>query len=338
MRISWTLVFLAASFAQASAGGFVTLKDGSIVQGQLLSCNDTQLRGLVEPDGEERVFQRDELTPASWYMVRHRTAGDDAAARLELARFCLDTGLFPHAKDEAAKAAELDESLDESAGELWREANAKAAAHLIELAENALKRRNWTSAKRLASKVLTEFTGTSAERRAEEILDELAAHEEATPTMETVVHQPLTNAQVDEMKRTDPRAVEATERLERARERNRKALKDKTLSSAKSTFEGSLKEYGRVLSIADRVLEEEKDEPLIVERVTAFKAMVSDELADVYVNLAALDASRSSYVNAMETISAGLAELPGNARLEGYREQVQMLKSLESGNRWRRRR
>ncbi len=319
----------------AAQEGFITLKDGSEVHGQLLSIDDLQVTGVVHPDGEERTYKREELTPGSWYMVRSRTVGDDARGRLELARFCVEKGLFGNAKAELEQVWDLDESLRDPAKELWQRANEGGATSLLQIAENALKRRQFANAKRLASLILTEYQDTAAAQRAAEILDELHTNEEATPSMQQQVHQPLTEAQVDKMRETDPRAVEARKFLERARERNLKGLKEKSLSAAVAQYEGSVADFRKVLEIADRVLLEEKDEPVIVERVTKLKGTITDEMVEAYINWAGVLATRGSYPNAGEVIDQCLTVVPDSTRAKKYREHIQLLAAVASSEKWR---
>lgn len=330
---------LLVSSLLAGPGGFINLKAGEVIQGHLVSCTDTEMTGIVEPTGDERTFKRDELTPGCWYMVRNLTAGDDAKARLELARFCLANNLDFYALDQAKQAAALDESLGADANALIKQCEEAACAELMRLAEASVTAKRWDNARRLSSQVLSEFPNSSCAGRAGEILETLTTSEEATPSLEKQIVQPLNDAQVDKLRDTDPRCIEGKKYLERARSRNVAGLKERSLSAQRDLFERSISDYQEVGRILDRILAEEKDQPVIVKRVNDFKAgRFADELAEVHVNLASALASRGSYSNAQEVLSDGLVRLPGNARISNYRGHVQMLAATASSQtRWRRR-
>lgn len=331
-----TLLPALAAPTPARASGFITLKDGSIVQGHLLSINDRQLTGVVDPDGDERTFKREELSPRSWYMARSRTAGDVAGSRLELARFCLQHQLFGSAMEELKKVWDLEEGLREPAMELWDQARDGAANELLRITENALKRNNVKNTRRLATQILNEFDGTAAAGRAGEILDQLQADKGSRPTMEEQIHQALTQEQVEKMSVTDPRAIEARKHLERARERNHAGLRDRSMSAAGDHFLGSIRDYTRVLEIVDQVLQEEKDELVIVKRVGLFKETVDAEVIETYLNWAGLLASRSSYNKAIELVNECLGKYPRNERAMNYRMHVETLQAISAGDRFSR--
>jgi hypothetical protein len=106
------------------------------------------------------------------------------------------------------------------------------------------------------------------------------------------------------------------------------------MSAAQEKYEGAINDYRTVLKIADKVLEEEKDEPVVVERVKEFKETTRDETIETFINWAGLLAGRSSYNNADKVIDQCLEMFPDSQRAKDYRKHIQTLSAMSSGERW----
>lgn len=329
LAIVWALA-VPAGFA-APDEKFIMLRDATMVTGQLLSCTDTELTGITE-DGEEKTFKREELAPSSWYAVRTRTAGEDAKARLELAKFCLANSMSGNAENEAARALALDPSLAE-AKTVLDQAREDRAATLLVIARNAQKRGNDSSALRVGRQILLEFGSTKAAAEAQALIDAIASKADAAAEMHQEINQPLTDAQIDKMRDSDPRYQDVQKHLKSARASTQKGFTAKGSNAVEQAFRSAIDDYRDIVAVCDKVLVDEKDQPVVVKRVTAFREKIVNEQVEAYVNLAGFFTSRTSFPDATKIIREGLSKFPDNRRLKDYLAHIDMLAAIASSER-----
>jgi hypothetical protein len=94
----------------------LVLRDGTAFQVEVLGATDDSVSARYPSKGQtvNVVFHDAELDPHAFYEIRDRTAGDDAKARLALARFAAGHRMFLEARLQHRRAKQLDAKLIEA--------------------------------------------------------------------------------------------------------------------------------------------------------------------------------------------------------------------------------
>ena len=113
-----TLIFVFILFSSLAFAGESALmfRDGSTLVGEVVKCDNNTVTFKYSASGEEKttVVQAKDLDPYSFYRVRSEHIGRDAGANLELAKYCLENGMFARSITHYRQAKALDASLVES--------------------------------------------------------------------------------------------------------------------------------------------------------------------------------------------------------------------------------
>jgi len=120
MKAAWLTVCLTlvqpATAQTPPFQAMIVFRDGTAFQAEVLSVSDTTATVRYPSKGQtvNAAFDAAELDPHAFYQLRDRTAGDDAKARLSLARFAAGLRMFLEARLQHRKAKELDPKLVEA--------------------------------------------------------------------------------------------------------------------------------------------------------------------------------------------------------------------------------
>jgi tetratricopeptide (TPR) repeat protein len=162
----------------------VQKRDGGLLVGRVLKVEADALEILV--NGEQtsrRLFFRD-LMPYSVYKVRvDRIDKASGPARMDLAEFCMQQGLYTQAVREFEEAGRLDKSLEEKAKKRREDAHNEDARAKFEEAKKLHQKKDYDEAVRLLHLLLeARYEGTpyqaEAKALAAKIADEIKAEKE----------------------------------------------------------------------------------------------------------------------------------------------------------------
>jgi len=293
-----------SSFQIPAAPGHLTLADGSVIDGSVISTNVDSVQFAA--DGATRTIPRGDLDPISWYLARSSDASLTAANRLDLARDAMDHGLFHAAEVEVARVVDLDESFEDDAVLTLEKGREDYAAKLTQQSDVALSSGDRQHARRLAGRVLTEFADTEAASTAQGLVERMHAEIGEPEGSES-------NLRLVSSRSADKRLATAEKYVTRAEKRNLAALQ-KSGSSAKQSFENAIKDYTKGIGQLDAVLGDQGAAADTKLRAQQAREKAVASAVDAHIDLASFYMHRGSYPQSEEIANAALKLDPNSAR------------------------
>lgn len=322
------VVFVVA--AQASAQQLIHLVGDRFYQGTVLSSTADSVTARVknaEGKDETHTVPASECDKYFFYQVRNKAIGDDAKARIELAKYCVDNEMFSRAKAQMDSARAADPAVVEKFMETeFPKIKEGLGQRLLEAGRRSLRRGSSKNAKWYASIILTKFEGTQAEAGAEQLLDEVQAKLDAKTAKKreqsrTVAAQKeaRTEKQTDEAR--DKALAPIEKLLDEGQKADTRGLKAKNLSSAKSAFESAVTKYTRALKRAEQSLAATADESL-KQALEGLRGEARQGAVQANLNLANTYWARGSHVQATKYANEALAIDPNNEEAKRTRASI----------------
>lgn len=322
--------------SRSAVADILVLRDGRQLVGQVqeVSAEAVMFRFEREAQQVAASFARDQLTPHTWYVVRSQAIGEDAAARLELARYSIDEGLFAVAERELARVEELDPKLEDEVAAERRRAQEGAAASLLALARAALEKGDLDEAWRLDAIILTRYRGTESRDGAGELLATLE-QKRAVQAEEQRKARAAGEAE-EEAARRDRVLQPAAALLDQGDGRNRAGLRSDDLNDAVRLFAGAERAYRTAAARLDEIEQENGNDAVLVGLVVERRRAALRGAAEAHLNTGSLYLVRGSYVRAAQHANEALAVDPGNDAARAFRARVELAAAEASGRRFRR--
>jgi tetratricopeptide (TPR) repeat protein len=325
--------------------GAALLASSALADSYLLR-NGTELRGTVSSTDEERMtirldapagaiatFMRDQVEPHSWYVARSQTIGDDAKARLDLARYCIANGLFFVAERELDRVVEAAPGLATAADAERARAHDGGGKKLVELARDAIAKNDLARAANFVGTILRRYDDTAAAGEAPSIVDDIAQRrgeleQQRVAEMQRRAVEKKTAAQVAILK-------DLSERVGAARRQNVIGLKSKDLSSAQEAFTSALRRFAAVTTEIDAQASRNQDDQELLPRLAELRSTCLTESIEVHVNMGSTYVVRGSYTKAAEHANDALALDPKSAYARDFRARVELAAAEAASGRGR---
>lgn len=325
---------LTASFT-GNAMELIVLKNGTEIIGEVTAVTDDSLTIKYSHNGAPvaATLRRDALDPHSWVVQRSASAGGDARARLDLARFSSDNGLFAFAERELSRAGESDPGLASEVDAERKRARGGAAQSLLALGREALTKGDLDRAYRLGSMAMTRYRDGVTGDAGIVLLDEIELARAAQAERETAEAKAAASAALVEERAALVRP--AREQMEQARKRSIAGLHQDDLSGALTAFESAAKRYRAASRLADDVAMKHGNDAALLTLVDEVRREALSGAVQAHVNMGSLYVVRGSFVKALNHANEALATNPDDAYAQSFRARVEIASAQAGRSRGR---
>ncbi|MHC4846936.1 MAG: hypothetical protein ACYTEG_00600 [Planctomycetota bacterium] len=320
---------LACLPATAMADDLIFLTGGRVYHGTVLESTHDWIKCRAKVDGTENEYtvKREEFDPHFFYRVRDKAIGDDAKARIELAKYCVDNDMFSRAKLQMDRARAADEKLvEEFMTNEFPKIRDGLADRILDRGKRALRNGSTKNAKKYASLILTKFEGTPAEAGAEKLLDDVQAKIDAETQKKRAQRRRSQKADDEraarEVEKARDDALGPIEKMmDSASKSFTKGLKAKSVGQSQGPLESAAKKYESVMHQVDKAIKTAPDEET-KKHLEEIKAEAKSNGVQAYLSLANGYSSRGTYQKATTYCNKALALDPDNAEAKQTRMTI----------------
>jgi tetratricopeptide (TPR) repeat protein len=311
-----SLLFLALAALPASAAN-IKLKNGTVVPCKVTGYDTaTKTLSVKLEDGSDKQYTMDQLEARSVYLVNASLIPPkDANAQLLAANFARDAGLYAHAARHYENAVKLDPALKPQVETEMTSLRRSAAVMCAEKARAAAAKKDYKEAEKWAKVLIERLPDEPEAAQAATALEE---YYEKTRAAKVAAAE----AKASEALKKD--VVQGKKRYEKMVENTKKGLQARGSGQAKGLFNQALADGEFVLKEIDRI-EKKYDDSATQERAQEYRKLTTDQMVDVHLHIASLEATQSDYKGAQREVSKALALDPHSeealsmrVRLEDY--------------------
>jgi hypothetical protein len=327
MRPFLTSLFLLALVALPASAANIKLKNGTVVPGKVTGYDTATKTLSVElEDGRDVQYTMDQLEARSVYLVNASLIPKkDAKAQLLAANFARDAGLYAQAARHYNEAGKLDPALKPQIDGEMSSLRRSAAAMCAEKARAAAAKKDFKEAEKWAKVLIEKLPDEPESAQAATALEEYYEKTRATKMA-------AAEAKASEALKKD--VVQGKKRYEKMVENTKKGLQARGSSQAKGLFNQALADGKFVLEEIERI-EKKYDDSATMERAQEYKKLVTDQMVDVHLSIASLEATQSDYKGAQREVSAALALDPHSEAALSMRARIEDYASRGIGWGWR---
>lgn len=328
------LVTLCCFAADASAQGnkmMIYLANGHAFEATVLEADWDKVklsRDIGGGQATEITLKISELDPHFVYSEVSKSLGNDAKERINLAKFCVDHGMFARAKAEMDRARAADPAVVEEFMQTeFPKIKDGLADRILKHARQCATRGSHDAAKRYASLILTNFEGTAAEPEAEKLLDDIQAKMDAKTAKKREQRRKSEEAKEEnaakivEQKR-DSVLGPIEKAIDSASTINTRGLKTKNMGQARREFDAAGKKYESAIKKADKALEQGAPDEATTQSIQEMRATAVQGGVRAYLNAAHALSSRGTYQEATAFCNRALVLDPENAEALSARATI----------------
>lgn len=328
------LVTLCCFAADASAQGnkmMIYLANGHAFEATVLEADWDKVklsRDIGGGQATEITLKISELDPHFVYSEVSKSLGNDAKERINLAKFCVDHGMFARAKAEMDRARAADPAVvEEFMTTEFPKIREGLAGRVLAHAQKSARAGSYEAAKKYASLILTKFEGTAAEPEAEKLLDDIQAKMDAKAAKKREQRRKSEEAveanaaKIVEQKR-DASLSPVEKLLDEANRINTRGLKTKNMGQARREFDAAGKKYESAIKRADKLLEQGAPDEQTTQALQEMRASAVQGGVRAYLNAAHALSSRGTYQEATAFCNRALALDPENAEAIAARATI----------------
>jgi len=325
------VTMLALLTAEARAEQLLFLTGGRVFKGEVLSStpNSVTARVKIEGSGEQtHTVSSDECDPHFFYSVRNKAIGNDAAARIELAKYCVDFEMYSRAKAQMDRARQIDEKVVEKfMKEEFPKIKEGLAAKLLSAGQRSLRRGSTKNAKKYASLILTKFEDTEAIPGAEKLLDAANKKEEEANSKKRAQRRKSEESEAAVKVRMETEKKEnvlapVEKLLDEGQRANTRGLKAKNMSDTRNGFGTAATKYERAMKRCDDFMKQDIKDPTVTTALNEMNAAAKEGAIQAYLNLARSLSARGSYNEAVKQCNMALAIDPNHAEAKAARAEI----------------
>jgi tetratricopeptide (TPR) repeat protein len=326
-RTALSLAVLLVTALPALALENILLEDGSVRKGEILRVeeNGLMVKGrTLKGDMVEILIPADKLDAVYFYDQRDNACGTDAKARLRLALWAVDKGLFSRAQVQVQKAAEADPKLiaDIREGKL-PEIREGIAAHVLASARKDLVEGRLDNALQKVERLLVRAPDTPAGAEAADFLPEV----EAAIALKAEKDHEKKMAALAEADRKVEEAREkilepVREALKKAREVASKGLQEDNDNNAINALGQALEMGQSALADTEAILKKATEDAVLAEQAAALKEEITRALVKGYVHRGEMYLWRSSVPQAKEQADKAAELIPDDPSIEALQAQI----------------
>lgn len=284
-----------------------------LIHGEVVSStpDSVTFKHVVGDASDTQTYAGADIEPVNFYIIRSHAVKGDAAAMMELGRFCQANGLYTRARNQFTHAKKLNESLDITAD--MAAAKKGSATDLVAKAQKLAKDGKHKEACHQANTVIRRFPGTASADEARKI--SAAAHKSIVGKRNADLA-----AHVAKKGNEDIRLVHTE--THKAADYNAKAMQMKNSSSAHSQFGHAISEYSRALKNLKGLAKKYSGNEDLTKEVNDLLAQTKKDIVEVYINLGSGYLVQTSYQEALKQANAAIAVDPNSAAAKSFRSQV----------------
>ncbi|MHC5021218.1 MAG: hypothetical protein ACYTGX_14125 [Planctomycetota bacterium] len=321
-------VTLVAPWAPAEK---VRLKSGKVVEVTVTDVDGDSV-GVRFVEAERIVtarYRADQLDPRSWVKLRSPRIGDDPGARLRLAEFCLDHGLFALADRELNRVGDAVPDAAERLAALRKRQREGAAAQLLKLAEQALAKGRAADARGFLDIVLTRYRDTAAISKADALLAKV--EERLTELRKSQAVATVSEAQAKVRASIAKKLAPARARLDRAGRTNLAGLRAPSVGAAVKAFTRAAGDAARAAADLQALERRYSDDPVLRKAILAAHRDAVAFAVRAYLNLGSAELVRGSYPQALLAANRAIALAPEDRWVWEFRARVELAAAESAG-------
>lgn len=295
----------------------IQLATGEVLIGEVQSADFKEMTvHITFPSERHLTLPADKVAPETVYAVLStRLPQKDASVRLELAEYCLRSGLYAHAIVEARRVAKLDAAKETRAKDIEADAWEAIASTLLDDAKTHIAIEEPGLARMYLESVLSRYPKTKAATEAKRLLKKL-------PPEDTSTFRPLvTDAKTKDALRT--KLSKARKHLERA---------DKRTDGMRRHFQIGKRDehllrraepyYRKAYSLLRTAAASETDDATLNQEIRTLAATSRQQLCKVYLELGSLYLARGSIKLAEDNCQRACKVEPENQALHGLHQKI----------------
>jgi tetratricopeptide (TPR) repeat protein len=321
-----TLTLLPVLFFSVAGDDELLLRDHHhLIRGTVVSstADSVTFDHEVGDHSETHTFTVDDIDPHSFYIIRSRAIGDDAAATAELGRYCAANGLFTRATNLYSAANKLDPSLDLKAE--IKECEEGTARQMLLDAQDLAAKNKPSDAFRATAALIRRFPTSSA-------ADEARA-------LNTQLHNGIAGDRQAKRDARNARAaaskLESVQRdvhkdMDRGADANAKGLQASGLGESKRQFNHAIDYYEKAVRALEGLAEDFAADQDVMSQLTSSLAEARSALVDVHLNLGSMYMTHTDYQGALKQANAAIAVDTKSRSARSFRARVASA-SAESG-------
>lgn len=334
--MKWTLILtLVLGFAAVAHADEILLNAGEMLEGEIQSVDE---KGMVVKTDQETVTLEPHRVDAHFYYTQwSKRVKGDAKAHLRLAVFAYENGMFNQSRSQYRKAQRLDKALVERfEKEMIPQIKEGIADQLLTLVKSAIERKDWSAAKRIASKILTQLEDTKAAEKARDALAsvhmwQLSADEEHL-VRSLARYLPKDEAKALQVQERIVKKLAPIEsRIEKARKLGAKALRTKSTNRQKNIFQQVAKRFEKIVEDLDKLTADAGDDEALKARIQANRDIAVREAINAYVNAGNTYLVRRSYDEALHMADLALALDPDSQAALSFKKRTIAGSQMRSG-------
>ncbi len=312
LLVSLALVFSVQGLSQAQHE-LVLTDHHHLIHGEVVSStpDSVTFTHKVGDTSDTQTYAVADIDPHNFYIIRSHAVGNDAAAKVELGKFCEANGLFTRARNQYIEAMKLDKSLDLKADiERARQGTAK---DLLAEAQTQAKEGKHEEAFNTAATIIRRFPNTATADEAREI---------SGTAYKAVVGKRNAKLAAHEARGGNEEIATVTKEIHRAADYNAKAMQENNSSSSHSQFGHAITEYKRALKKLEGLATKHSGDDDLSKQVGDLLAQTKSDLIEVYINLGNGYLVQTAYQEALKQANSAIAVDPDNAAAKSFRAQV----------------
>jgi len=325
MRPLLTAVLVFALAAAPVSAATLKLKNGQSFECKVLSYDAPAKTLHVRlPDGKETQYTLDQLDARSAYLVNSSLVPkDDAKKIFMVANFARDAGLYAHAVRRYGEALKLDPSMKPAIDKEMTILKHEAAGFCMQNARAAVGKSDYKEAEKWLKILVQKLPDEPEAKQASAMLDNYYESNRAKD-MAAADAKATGEIQKDVAKGKKLYASMV--------EKSKQGLQAEGNSQSESLFQAAIVDGKAVLKEIER-LEKKYTDPQQREKLSGYRKIATDQLVEVYMNLANRECVKSDYHGAMNSVEQALAIDPQNESALSMRSKVAEYSSQSGG--WR---
>jgi len=309
----------------------VILKNGNSIMGKVVTSTDKSvtLEYPAETGNATITLSAADLDPYSFYAIRSAAIGEkDAQARVKLAIYCAENGLYSRARMEYERAQAIDPAIKAQVEPQLPGIRARIAADVLERAKKSLENGDLGAAQRDVSDILTLAGDTPAAKEAEELIGPIEQRIIERDNKNRTEAYAKMEKQADEAARKKSEERYATvEPIEKnilaAEQDNMKGLRAARSGTALDQFKDAAAKFEKALaSIQD--LEKKDPHPDLLAMTAPLKERATRDAVAAHLNAGSVYLTRSSFPDAMKSANAALSLDPENSQALSFRARIEI--------------
>ena len=242
----------------------------------------------------------------------------------QVANFARDAGLYAHAMRRYGEAVKLDPSMKVAVEAEVVKLKRTAAQYCLENARAAAAKNDMAGAEKWLKVLVQKLPDEPEAMQASQLLD--THYAKVREAKVAAADQQASEALKKDVERGKKRYSEMVEKT-------KQGLQARGGSESVNYYRAAIFDGKAVLKEIDEI-EKKYSDPKVKEQASGYRNVVTDQLVEVYLNIASSLATRSDYQGAQHEVNEALALDPKNEQALSMRARIEDYSSRGIGWRW----